>query len=124
MPPIPGTLSWEQCWRLCRKVFGACLPTACSVLPASSGSGSPTAALPLLMSWGLGFLTLREREPAVILKALTSSVRASHYSCHFSPKFLERGKESFAKGLCAGQMLAGSQRGAKRSLAPASGQIS
>lgn len=42
-----------------------------------------------------------------------------------SPSFWsEGGRESFAEGLCAGQTLAASQRGAKGPLATASGQIS
>ena len=90
--PIPGALSWEWCWRLCREVLVACLPRACSVMLAVSGSGSPAAALPLLISLDLGFVALREQEPAVILEALTSSMRASHYGCHFFPKFLDRGR--------------------------------
>lgn len=91
--PIPGALSWEWWWRLCREVLVARLPRACSLMLAVSGSGSPAAALPLLISRSLGFLALTEQKPAVILKALTSSMRASHYDCHFFPKFLERGRE-------------------------------
>lgn len=77
----------------CREVLVARLPRACFLMLAVSGSGSPAAALPLLISWSLGFLALTEQKPAVILKALTSSMRASHYGSHFFPKFLERGKE-------------------------------
>lgn len=76
--PIPGARSWERCGRLCKKVLVTRLRRACCVLPASSGSSGDTAALPLLISWGLVFLALREREPAGILKALSSSMRASH----------------------------------------------
>lgn len=72
------------------------------------GSGSLTAALPLPISWGLGFLTLRELLPTLSAISFPSLRR-------------EGRRESFAEGLCVGQTLAARWHGVKGPLATASG---